>query len=174
MSNVTRGGFAAVIAAVRGKSASRMEGENPEDENNPPTEEIEGEEQTPEEEAEGTELDQDAEAPAGEDEEKVAASARLAERKRIHGILTHPQASANPGLAAEMAFGNRAYSVKEAGALLSAGGPVQAVQPGLSSRMAGRSPQLGGGSPAPANARASLVASVGNFVKARHGRNSKG
>ncbi|WP_274426755.1 hypothetical protein [Chelativorans sp. YIM 93263] len=154
---------ASVLAAVRGrKKASRLE-----DDRDLP-EEIEEEEKDAEGEkdettAEEEDRDPDAEAdddeptaeddgvdPDADDEEnqKQAGSAqvRRAEQTRIRSILMHPKADANPGLAAELAFGKRFYSAKEAGALLvhAGGGGGR-----LANRMKDKSPKIGSG-PAPA------------------------
>lgn len=178
MSSLTRGALArSVLAAVRGK----MEEDRPE--------EIEDDEKAAgdehDEKAAADETDPDAEEekpdqnaaddPPAEDEEqpegKSASAIRRAEQGRIHAILTHPKADANPGLAAELAFGSRFYSAKEAGSLLSssAGGGR------LADKMRGRVPALGAGNPGGAGSeRQQLTASVGNIIKGLHGRNRKG
>lgn len=178
MSSLTRGALArSVLAAVRGK----MEEDRPE--------EVEDDEQAagdePDETAASEETDPDAEEEKpdenaedgvpGEDEDqpdgRSASAIRRAEQGRIHAILTHPKADANPGLAAELAFGKRFYSAREAGALLSS----SAAGGRLADRMKGRVPALGagdaGGSSSP---RQQLTASVGNIIKGLHGRNRKG
>ncbi len=177
MSSLTRSTLArSVLAAVRGK----MEEDRPED-----VEEEQASDGAPEEEASTDDVDPDAEeekpdenaedAPPAEDEDqpdgRSASAIRRAEQSRIHAILTHPKADANPGLAAELAFGSRFYSAKEAGALLSssAGGGR------LADRMRGRVPALGAGSPGGAQTeRQQLTSSVGNIIKGLHGRNRKG
>lgn len=180
MSSLTRGALArSVLAAVRGK----MEEDRPE--------EIEDDEKAAHDEHDETaatdETDPDAEEekpdenaaddPPAEDEDKPDESARSAsairraEQGRIHAILTHPKADANPGLAAELAFGSRFYSAKEAGSLLSssAGGGR------LADKMRGRVPAIGAGNPGGAGTeRQQLTASVGNIINGLHGRNRKG
>ena len=147
---------ASVLAAVRGrKKASRIE-EDPE--RDAPEEEIEEKDAEGEEDETSAEDEDDDKAAEGEEEETEAsedddepkaktahATARRAEQARIQAILTHPKADANPGLAAQLAFGKRFYSAGEAGALLasSAAGTGR-----LANRMAGKSPAIGAG-PAP-------------------------
>lgn len=178
MSSLTRGALArSVLAAVRGK----MEEDRPE--------EIEDDEKAADDEHDETaaddETDPDAEEekpdenaeddPPAEDEEqpegRSASATRRAEQGRIHAILTHPKADANPGLAAELAFGKRLYSAKEAGALLSS----SAANGGLAGKMKGRVPALGAGDAGGGSTpRQHLTASVGNIIKGLHGRNRKG
>jgi len=179
MSSLTRNTLAqSVLAAVRGKTNGRMEEDRPEDMEDDASDEEAGADEDdtsaegdqPEEEAEG-------DAPAedeGEEGEGPKASAsnkiRRAEQGRIKAILTHPRADANPGLAAELAFGEKFYSAKEAGALLnsSAGGSR------LADRMKGKSPQLGSGDGAgKPSERQAVLAGIGNIIKAKHGRNQK-
>lgn len=187
MSTLTRRGSltASVLAAVRGKpKANRMEDDPAKDE------EIVDDEQEKDPDAEGEEKDPDAEGeekkPDAEDDpidpeasaedesdgdKPVASSVRKAERGRIQSILTHPMADANPALAAELAFGDRGYSLKEAGALL-----TSAASGGsrLADRMQGRSPKLGSGTSTPANEKQTVLANIGATIKAMHGRNRKG
>lgn len=143
---------ASVLAAVRGrKKDSRLE-----DDRVPP-EELEDEEETSaaadgeetsaEAEEEETEAEGDEEETSAEEDEEgdqMSADTRVrrAEQARIRGILTHPGAAGNPGLAAELAFGKRLYSAKEAGALLSSSAPSGGR---LGSRMKGNSPKIGTG-----------------------------
>jgi hypothetical protein len=189
MSTLTRKNTlaASVLAAVRGKmKTSRME-DDPEvaedeivDDDKEKDPDADGEEKDPD--AEGDEKDPDAEDdpndPDAEGEDKgdegktTASSVRNAERGRIKGILMHPMADASPALAAELAFGDRAYSVKDAGALLTsaASGGTR-----LADRMNGRSPKLGSGtSVTPKTEKQSVLAGVGATIKAMHGRNGKG
>lgn len=175
MSNLT----ASVLAAVRGRNrASRLENEPAEDLEDETTETETGAEGDEEEvpAAETEEDDTEAEADerpedTEEDEPKPQASServRRAEQGRIHAILTHPRADANPGLASELAFGERFYSAKEASALLenSSGGTGK-----LAGRMSGRSPRIGSGvSASPASARQSFIADVKHTIQAMHGR----
>ncbi|MGH0227884.1 hypothetical protein NKZ03_17485 [Sinorhizobium meliloti] len=181
MSNLTRSSALtrSVLAAISGKKGSRLEDERPE--------EIEDEEKV-----EGTEDDTSAEddvsdtdgdtsdddtSAEGEKEEaddgKTSASAiRRAEQGRIRSILMHPKAESNPGLAAELAFGSRFYSAKEAGALLSS---ASAGGSRLAGRMAGKSPTLGAGTPGGGKAteKQAVIETVRSTIQARHGRNRK-
>ncbi|MQW73849.1 hypothetical protein GHK50_28330, partial [Sinorhizobium medicae] len=78
----------------------------------------------------------------------------------------------NPGLAAELAFGSRFYSAKEAGALLSS---ASAGGSRLAGRMAGKSPTLGAGTPGGGKAteKQAVISTVRSTILARHGRNRK-
>ncbi len=186
MSTVLRSALgASVLAAVRArKNAKRMSedetAEKPEDMDD--DHEAEGDDpaaEVDEPHAEGDDLDPDGDDHDAEDgdssaedqelegEDKAkAARIRRAEQKRIQAILTHPRAEANPGLAAELAFGGRHYGRKEAVALLAAGGAVGK----LASRMAGKSPRIGASAPAsPGGERRALVESVRANIQARHG-----
>ncbi len=179
MSNLTRNTLAqSVLAAVRGKTNGRMEEDRPEDlEGDPAEEEATTEEDDTSAEGDPPEEDPEGDKPKeGEEEEgeepKASASTKIrrAEQSRIKSILTHPRADANPGLAAELAFGTKFYSAEEAGALLasSAGGSR------LADKMQGRTPQLGsGGGAGKSSERQAVVAGVGNVIKAMHGRNQK-
>ncbi|KQY20781.1 hypothetical protein [Rhizobium sp. Root483D2] len=176
---------ASVLAAVRGKkNGNRLEDERPEE-----TDAVEEEDQT-DPEAEGDDTEPDAETeetdPDAEDDatdpeasaedeadpKKAAASARRAEQGRIKSILTHPMADANPALAAELAFGTKAYSSKVAGVLMTsaaAGGRSR-----LGDRMQGRSPKLGYSAPVtPKTERQSVLASAAATIQAIHGRKSR-
>lgn len=185
MSSLTRTTLAAsVLAAVRGKKKSnRMEDEKPEAED-----EVVDDDQTTEEDAEGDKPDPEAEGddkePAAEDDptdpdaedddqtKPSAASVRRAEQSRIKSILMHPMADANPALAAELAFGAKCYSTKDAGALLTS---AAAGGGRLADRMQGRSPKLGSGSPAkPSTEKQTVLSNMGAAIKAMHGRNGKG
>lgn len=177
---------ASVLAAVRGrKKASRLEDDRelPEDMEDEEKKDAEGEEDETEAEeedrdpaAEGEEDDTAAEGeekdPDAEDEEDPkqarTSKVRRAEQGRIRSILTHPKADANPGLAAELAFGSRFYSAKEASALLDHSG---AAGSRLAGRMNGRSPKIGSGASAtPPSERKTLVANVKQTIAAMHGR----
>ncbi|AEG04247.1 hypothetical protein [Sinorhizobium meliloti] len=181
MSNLTRSSALtrSVLAAISGKKGSRLEDERPE--------EIEDDEK-----AEGTEDDTSAEDDVSDtdddtsgddtstedekeeaDDGKTSASAiRRAEQGRIRSILMHPKAESNPGLAAELAFGSRFYSAKEAGALLSS---ASAGGSRLAGRMAGKSPTLGAGTPGGGKAteKQAVISTVRSTILARHGRNRK-
>ncbi|MDX0967607.1 hypothetical protein GOE06_29405 [Sinorhizobium medicae] len=151
MSNLTRSSALtrSVLAAISGKKGSRLEDERPEDEEVLETEEEET------------------------DDGKTSASAiRRAEQGRIRSILTHPKAENNPGLAAELAFGSKFYSAKEAGALLSS---ASAGGSRLAGRMAGKSPTLGAGTPGGGKAteKQAVISTVRSTILARHGRNRK-
>ena len=179
MSSLTRNALAkSVLAAVRGKTNGRMEEDRPEDmdEDNPeedasdPDDDTVAEDEHPDEDAEGEDQDEDAEDERDEPTASASRKVRRAEQGRIKAILTHPRADANPGLAAELAFGSKFYSAKAAGALLgsSAGGTR------LADRMKGKSPQLGSGSgSARPSERQAVVSRVGGIIKAMHGRNKK-
>ncbi|RVG29745.1 hypothetical protein [Sinorhizobium meliloti] len=177
MSNLTRSSALtrSVLAAISGKKGSRLEDERPEDEEVIETEEEDtSAEDTPSDPESETE-EEDTSAETEEEETgdgKTSASAiRRAEQGRIRSILTHPKAEGNPGLAAELAFGSRFYSAKEAGALLSssAGGSR------LAGRMAGKSPTLGAGTPGGGKAteKQAVISTVRSTILARHGRNRK-
>ncbi|NVP54466.1 hypothetical protein [Mycoplana rhizolycopersici] len=178
MSKLTRATLArSVLAAVRGK----MEDERPEDieddeqvSDDERNEDASDEERDPDAEEEKPDEDAEDEAPSEEDEQSEGRSAsaiRRAEQGRIHAILTHPKADTNPGLAAELAFGKRHYSAKEAGALLSS----SAANGRLAGKMKGRVPALGAGDAGGGSSpRQHLTASVGNFINGLHGRNRKG
>ena len=173
MSTLTR----SVLAAVRGRNkAARLEDEPVEDLDDETTETgTEGDEdEAPvaegEDEEIGAESDQEEEGSEDDDPKPQASSDRVrrAEQGRIHAILTHPNADANPGLASELAFGERFYSAKEASALLE---HSNAGTGKLAGRMAGRSPKIGsGGAVSPASERQSLVASVKQTIQSLHGR----
>ncbi|MDX1127970.1 hypothetical protein GOL24_27455, partial [Sinorhizobium medicae] len=99
------------------------------------------------------------------------------EQGRIRSILMHPKAESNPGLAAELAFGSRFYSAKEAGALLSS---ASAGGSRLAGRMAGKSPTLGAGTlgagtpgGGKATEKQAVISTVRSTILARHGRNRK-
>lgn len=182
MSNLTRTSALtrSVLAAISGKKGSRLEEERPEDleedENAEGAEdETSAEDDVTDPEAEAEEEDTSAETEEEQtDEGKTSANAiRRAEQGRIRSILTHPKAESNPGLASELAFGSKFYSVKDAGALLasaSAGGSS------LGARMAGKTPKLGAGTPGSGKSaeRQAVIAGIGNTIKAIHGRNRKG
>ncbi|EKF17071.1 hypothetical protein [Nitratireductor pacificus] len=170
---------ASVLAAVRGrKKGSRLESEPEEnlDEEVVETGAEDDEEQpAAESEEEDTSAENDERPEDAEDEEKQpqasTARVRRAEQGRIRSILTHPKADANPGLAAELAFGERFYSAKEAGALLE---HSSAGTGSLAGRMKGRSPKIGSGSAAGAgNERQALVAGVQEVIQSMHGRKPK-
>lgn len=188
MSGLTRTTLAAsVLAAVRGKAkSSRMEDEKPEaedqvvDDDQTTDEDAEGDKPDPEAEgddkeptAEDDATDPDAETEGDDGETKPsAASVRRAEQSRIKSILMHPMADANPALAAELAFGAKCYSAKDAGALLTS---AAAGGGRLADRMQGRSPKLGSGSPAkPSTEKQTVLSNMGAAIKAMHGRNGKG
>jgi hypothetical protein len=183
MSNLTRTNALtrSVLAAISGKKGSRLEEERPEeleeDENAEGTEDdTSAEDDVTDPDAEAEEEDTSAETDEEQTDEGKTTSAsaiRRAEQGRIRSILTHPKADANAGLAAELAFGPKFYSAKDAGALLSAmgGGGGQ-----LAGRMAGKSPKLGAGTPGAGKSteRQAVVAGVKNTIQAMHGRNRKG
>ncbi|MFC6490685.1 hypothetical protein [Nitratireductor sp. GCM10026969] len=175
-----------VLAAVRGrKKASHLEDdrEPPEDlEEEDAEDEEEGksaeeEDRDPDAEDEGddtTAEGEDPDAQAEEEEDGKQASQetkiRRAEQGRIRAILTHPKADANPGLAAELAFGSRFYSAKEAGTLLETSGGEKGR---LASRMAGKSPKIGAG-PAPAaspkDRPSRIFAASSKLIEAKKGK----
>lgn len=177
MSKLTRSATLAqsVLAAIGGRGRG-LEEDRPED-NEPEEPTAEADDDTPE--AETTEdentaetEEDDTEANPEETDETSANGQRIrrAEQGRIRAILTHPAASANPGLASELAFGATLYSAKSAGALLtSAGGGSR-----LADKMQGRSPQLGSGGGAPKTEKQTVLAAVGSTIQAMHGRKSKG
>ncbi|WP_457811990.1 hypothetical protein [Sinorhizobium meliloti] len=183
MSNLTRSSALtrSVLAAISGKKGSRLKDERPEDEEVIETEEEDtsaedtSAEDTPSDPESETE-EEDTSAETEEDETgdgKTSASAvRRAEQGRIRSILTHPKAEGNPGLAAELAFGSRFYSAKEAGALLSS---ASAGGSRLAGRMAGKSPTLGAGTPGGGKAteKQAVISTVRSTILARHGRNRK-
>ncbi|MDS1135573.1 hypothetical protein [Nitratireductor indicus] len=167
---------ASVLAAVRGrKKGSRLENEPEEnlEEDEVETGAEEDEDQPAAESEEEDTSAEDDERPEDAEEEEdqpQASSARVrrAEQGRIRAILTHPKADANPGLAAELAFGERFYSAREAGALLE---HSSAGTGSLAGRMKGRSPKIGSGSAAGAgNERQALVANVKRTIQSMHGR----
>lgn len=186
MSSLTRTTLAAsVLAAVRGKmKTNRMEDEKPEAEDD-----VVGDGQETDPDAEGQDDEPDAgggdKEPAAEDNptdpgaeteddetKPSASSVRRAEQSRIKSILMHPMADASPALAAELAFGTKAYSAKEAGALLTS---AAAGGGRLADRMQGRSPKLGSGGPVEQTTeKQSVLANMGAAIKAMHGRNGKG
>lgn len=183
MSNLTRTNALtrSVLAAISGKKGSRLEEERPEeleeDESAEGTEDdTSAEDDVTDPDAETEEEDTSAETEEEQTDEGKSASAnaiRRAEQGRIRSILTHPKADASAGLAAELAFGSKFYSAKDAGALLSAVGSGGGQ---LASRMAGKSPKLGAGTPGggKSSERQAVVASVGKTIQAMHGRNRKG
>jgi len=188
MSTLTRKNTlaASVLAAVRGKMKTSRMDDDPEvaedeivDDDKEKDPDAEGEEKDPDAESDDKEPDAeddpndpDAEGEDKEDGGTTASSVRKAEQGRIKGILMHPMADASPALAAELAFGNRAYSVKDAGALLTS---AAAGGTRLADRMQGRSPKLGSGTPVtPKTEKQSVLAGVGATIKAMHGRNGKG
>jgi hypothetical protein len=181
MSNLTRSSALtrSVLAAISGRKGSRLEDERPE--------EIEDEEKVEETEddtsaeddvsdTDGDASDDDTSAESEEEEtgegKTSASSIRRAEQGRIRSILMHPKAESNPGLAAELAFGSRFYSAKEAGALLSS---ASAGGSRLAGRMAGKSPTLGAGTPGGGKAteKQAVISTVHSTILARHGRNRK-
>lgn len=181
MSNLTRSSALtrSVLAAISGKKGSRLEDERPEEIED--DEKVEGtEDDTSAEDdvsdTDGETSDDDTSAETEEDETddgKTSASAiRRAEQGRIRSILMHPKAESNPGLAAELAFGSRFYSAKEAGALLSS---ASAGGSRLAGRMAGKSPTLGAGTPGGSKAteKQAVISTVRSTILARHGRNRK-
>lgn len=181
MSNLTRSSALtrSVLAAISGRKGSRLEDERPEEIED--DEKVEGtEDDTSAEDdvsdTEGDTSDDDTSAETEEDETgdgKTSASAvRRAEQGRIRSILMHPKAESNPGLAAELAFGSRFYSAKEAGALLSS---ASAGGSRLAGRMAGKSPTLGAGTPGGGKAteKQAVISTVRSTILARHGRNRK-
>ncbi|MDX0630266.1 hypothetical protein GOC91_29280 [Sinorhizobium medicae] len=177
MSNLTRSSALtrSVLAAISGKKGSRLEDERPEDEEVIETEEEEtsAEDAPSDPESETEEEDTSAETEEEADDGKTSASViRRAEQGRIRSILMHPKAESNPGLAAELAFGSRFYSAKEAGALLSS---ASAGGSRLAGRMAGKSPTLGAGTPGGGKAteKQAVIETVRSTIQARHGRNRK-
>ncbi|QND31692.1 hypothetical protein HB772_04815 [Sinorhizobium meliloti] len=181
MSNLTRSSALtrSVLAAISGRKGSRLEDERPEETED--DEKVEGTEDDTSAEDDVSDTDDDTsgdDTSAETDEEetddgKTSASAiRRAEQGRIRSILTHPKAEGNPGLAAELAFGSRFYSAKEAGALLSS---ASAGGSRLAGRMAGKSPTLGAGTPGGGKAteKQAVISTVRSTILARHGRNRK-
>ncbi len=177
MSNLTRSSALtrSVLAAISGKKGSRLEDERPEEIED--DEKVEGtEDEDGVSDTDGDTSDDDTSAETEEEETddgKASASAvRRAEQGRIRSILMHPKAESNPGLAAELAFGSRFYSAKEAGALLSS---ASAGGSRLAGRMAGKSPTLGAGSPGGGKAteKQAVISTVRSTILARHGRNRK-
>lgn len=177
MSNLTRTSALtrSVLAAISGKKGSRLEDERPEDEEVIETEE---EDTSAEDNSSDPESETEEENTSAETEEdetgdgKTSAAIRRAEQGRIRSILMHPKAESNPGLAAELAFGSRFYSAKEAGALLSS---ASAGGSRLAGRMAGKSPTLGAGTPGGGKAteKQAVISTVRSTILARHGRNRK-
>ncbi|MDX0605844.1 hypothetical protein GOC89_32860, partial [Sinorhizobium medicae] len=168
-----------VLAAISGKKGSRLEDERPEEIED--DEKVEGteddtsaEDDVSDTDGETSDDDTSAETEGDEtDDGKTSASAvRRAEQGRIRSILMHPKAESNPGLAAELAFGSRFYSAKEAGALLSS---ASAGGSRLAGRMAGKSPTLGAGTPGGGKAteKQAVISTVRSTILARHGRNRK-
>ncbi|MDX0158957.1 hypothetical protein GOC22_25450 [Sinorhizobium meliloti] len=181
MSNLTRSSALtrSVLAAISGKKGSRLEDERPEEIED--DEKVEGTEDdtSAEDDVSDTDDDTSGDDASTEDEKeetddgKTSASAiRRAEQGRIRSILMHPKAESNPGLAAELAFGSRFYSAKEAGALLSS---ASAGGSRLAGRMAGKSPTLGAGTPGGGKAteKQAVISTVRSTILARHGRNRK-
>lgn len=173
---------ASVLAAVRGrKKGSRLE-----DDRMPP-EDLEDDEETvaedDEEETSAESEDEEAEAEGEEEEasaeedeegERMSADTRVrrAEQSRIRAILTHPGATGNPGLAAELAFGKRLYSAKEAGALLSSSAPTGGR---LAGRMQGNSPKIGSGQASSVSAKdqpGRILAAASQIIAAKRQRRS--
>lgn len=181
MSNLTRSSALtrSVLAAISGRKGSRLEDERPEEIED--DEKVEGTEDdtSAEDDVSDTDDDTSGDDTSTEDEKeetddgKTSASAiRRAEQGRIRSILMHPKAESNPGLAAELAFGSRFYSAKEAGALLSS---ASAGGSRLAGRMAGKSPTLGAGTPGGGKAteKQAVISTVRSTILARHGRNRK-
>ncbi|RVG29880.1 hypothetical protein CN233_17930 [Sinorhizobium meliloti] len=178
MSNLTRSSALtrSVLAAISGKKGSRLEDERPEDEEVLETEEedtsAEDSSSNPESETEEEDTSAETEGEETDDGKTSASTVRRAEQGRIRSILMHPKAESNPGLAAELAFGSRFYSAKEAGALLSS---ASAGGSRLGGRMAGKSPTLGAGTPGGGKAteKQAVISTVRSTILARHGRNRK-
>ncbi|MDW9792169.1 hypothetical protein GOB42_15390 [Sinorhizobium meliloti] len=181
MSNLTRSSALtrSVLAAISGKKGSRLEDERPEEIED--DEKVEGAEDDTSAEDDGSDTDDDTsgddtstegEKEEADDGKTSASSIRRAEQGRIRSILMHPKAESNPGLAAELAFGSRFYSAKEAGALLSS---ASAGGSRLAGRMAGKSPTLGAGTPGGGKAteKQAVISTVRSTILARHGRNRK-
>lgn len=178
MSTLTRSATLAqsVLAAIGGRGRGLEEDRPEEIEEEKTTAEADDETPAAEGDADEPDATADDEEPDAEgDTDETEANAqriRRAEQGRIRAILTHPSAAANAGLAAELAFGATFYSAKAAGSLLaSAGGGGSR----LADRMKGKSPALGSsGSGGPKNEKQTVLAAVGNTIKAMHGRNRKG
>ncbi|WP_322887083.1 hypothetical protein U8C36_27410 (plasmid) [Sinorhizobium medicae] len=181
MSNLTRSSALtrSVLAAISGKKGSRLEDERPEEIED--DEQVEGDEDDTSAEDDGSDTDDDTsgddtstegEKEEADDGKTSASTVRRAEQGRIRSILMHPKAESNPGLAAELAFGSRFYSAKEAGALLSS---ASAGGSRLAGRMAGKSPTLGAGTPGGGKAteKQAVISTVRSTILARHGRNRK-
>ncbi|MDX0519162.1 hypothetical protein GOD47_32925 [Sinorhizobium medicae] len=182
MSNLRRSSALtrSVLAAISGKKGSRLEDERPEEIED--DEKVEGTEDDTSAEDDVSDTDGDTSdddtSAEGEKEEEAddgktsASTVRRAEQGRIRSILMHPKAEGNPGLAAELAFGSRFYSAKEAGALLSS---ASAGGSRLAGRMAGKSPTLGAGTPGGGKAteKQAVISTVRSTILARHGRNRK-
>ncbi|RVJ67622.1 hypothetical protein [Sinorhizobium medicae] len=181
MSNLTRSSALtrSVLAAISGKKGSRLEDERPEE--NEEDEKVEGTEDDTSAEDDVSDTDDDTsgddtstqdEKEETDDGKTSASTVRRAEQGRIRSILMHPKAESNPGLAAELAFGSRFYSAKEAGALLSS---ASAGGSRLAGRMAGKSPTLGAGTPGGGKAteKQAVISTVRSTILARHGRNRK-
>ncbi|MQV37539.1 hypothetical protein GHK47_31755 [Sinorhizobium meliloti] len=181
MSNLTRSSALtrSVLAAISGKKGSRLEDERPEEIEE--DEKVDGTEDDTlaEDDVSDTDDDTSGDDTSTQDEKeetddgKTSASAiRRVEQGRIRSILMHPKAESNPGLAAELAFGSRFYSAKEAGALLSS---ASAGGSRLAGRMAGKSPTLGAGTPGGGKAteKQAVISTVRSTILARHGRNRK-
>ncbi|PLT95404.1 hypothetical protein [Sinorhizobium medicae] len=201
MSNLTRSSALtrSVLAAISGKKGSRLEDERPEDEEVIETEDedtsAEDSSSVPESETEEEDTSAETEEEETDDGKTSASAVRRAEQGRIRSILMHPKAEGNPGLAAELAFGSRFYSAKEAGALLSsasaggsrlagrmtgkeAGALLSSASAGgsrLAGRMTGKSPTLGAGTPGGGKAteKQAVISTVRSTILARHGRNRK-
>ncbi|PND22869.1 hypothetical protein CN934_03425 [Ensifer sp. MMN_5] len=180
MSNLTRSSALtrSVLAAISGKKGSRLEDERPEEIEE--DEKVEGTEDDTSAEDDVSDTDDDTSGDDNTQDEKEetddgktsASAIRRAEQGRIRSILMHPKAESNPGLAAELAFGSRFYSAKEAGALLSS---ASAGGSRLAGRMAGKSPTLGAGTPGGGKAteKQAVIETVRSTIQARHGRNRK-
>ena len=180
MSNLTRSSALtrSVLAAISGKKGSRLEDERPDDEEVLETEEedtsAEDSSSNPESETEEEDTSAETEGEETDDGKTSASTVRRTEQGRIRSILTHPKADSNPGLAAELAFGSRFYSAKEADALLSSAS-ASAGGSRLGGRMAGKSPTLGAGTPGGGKAteKQAVISTVRSTILARHGRNRK-
>ncbi|MDE4620868.1 hypothetical protein [Sinorhizobium meliloti] len=181
MSNLTRSSALtrSVLAAISGKKGSRLEDERPEEIEE--DEKVEGTEDNTSAEDDVSDTDDDTsgddtstqdEKEETDDGKTSARAVRRAEQGRIRSILMHPKAESNSGLAAELAFGSRFYSAKEAGALLSS---ASAGGSRLAGRMAGKSPTLGAGTPGGGKAieKQAVISTVRSTILARHGRNRK-
>ncbi|RVI16434.1 hypothetical protein CN202_33845, partial [Sinorhizobium meliloti] len=175
MSNLTRSSALtrSVLAAISGKKGSRLEDERPEEIED--DEQVEGDEDDTSAEDDGSDTDDDTsgddtstegEKEEADDGKTSASTVRRAEQGRIRSILMHPKAESNPGLAAELAFGSRFYSAKEAGALLSS---ASAGGSRLAGRMAGKSPTLGAGTPGGGKAteKQAVISTVRSTILAR-------